>query len=91
MSENEEIQLRQQVDRARRVKEILTDEVFQNAVEMTKRRLFEEWQNSPLENTAQREGAFFALRGLDRVMQILDKFSGDGAVAENTLKTRGKR
>lgn len=91
MSEQEERDLRQQVDRGRRVKEILNDSVFAEAVDTTKKRLFEEWQNSPIEATAQREGAFFALRGLDRVIGILGKVAGDGAYAENTLKTRGKR
>lgn len=91
MSEQEEIQLRQDVEKGKRVREILADPVYTEAVEATKKRLFEEWQSSALDATPQREGAYFALKGLVRVQDMLTVFANAGAHAEHNLRIKGKR
>jgi len=91
VSEQEEIELRQNVEKGNRVQEILADPVYQEAVEATKKRLFEEWQQSPLDATPQREGAYFALKGLVRVQEMLSTYSNAGAHAAHTLRLKGKR
>ena len=91
MSEHEEIQLRQAVENGARINEILADPVYQKAVADTEKRLFDEWRQSAPEDTAKREGAFYALKALDRVQEMLRTVVNAGAHASHNLRLKGKR
>jgi|TARA_R100000808_G_C2111927_1_gene125751 hypothetical protein len=69
--------------KARRAKEILEDEVMQEAIEATKQQYVAEWALTDFEDSQTRELKFLQHRLLDDVFRKLRSFVDDWTITQN--------
>ena len=69
--------------KARRAKEILEDEVMQEAIEATKQQYVAEWALTDFEDSQTRELKFLQHRLLDEVFRKLRSFVDDWTITQN--------
>lgn len=90
-NDTEEQQLRRELDRSQRAREVLDNPLYQEAIGSLRDQLRAEWVNSPARDTEGRERLWLAINLLGKVEQHLSQTLQTGQMARIQLDEKRSR